>query len=198
MRAVGLEKILGFYLGLVTVALAALWARHGLATILPASGRAWLVGTGLGAGVAVVIVVGTRVLVARTGWAKLLAQELRGIVGELRRGEALAVALLSGVGEETLFRGVLQPLLGLWLTSLLFGLLHIGPNRRFVPWTLMACAAGLIFGAMFAWTGNLFTPILAHVLTNYLNLRFLSADDGGSFVELGPRPEGGSSSDPGR
>jgi membrane protease YdiL (CAAX protease family) len=34
--------------------------------------------------------------------------------------------LCAGVGEELLFRGALQPLLGIWWTSLLFALAHYG------------------------------------------------------------------------
>jgi membrane protease YdiL (CAAX protease family) len=34
--------------------------------------------------------------------------------------------LCAGVGEELLFRGALQPLLGLWWTGLLFALAHYG------------------------------------------------------------------------
>lgn len=37
---------------------------------------------------------------------------------------ALALAVLAGTGEEILFRGALQPVFGLFVTSLLFALLH--------------------------------------------------------------------------
>jgi len=70
----------------------------------------------------------------------------------------------------------LQPALGLWIAAAVFGLLHTGPNTRFLPWTVMAFGAGLLFGAMVLWTGNLLAPMLAHFVINFLNLRFLAED----------------------
>jgi membrane protease YdiL (CAAX protease family) len=43
---------------------------------------------------------------------------------DLRGFNPLWFGLCAGVGEETLFRGALQPLLGIWGTSLLFTLAH--------------------------------------------------------------------------
>lgn len=40
-------------------------------------------------------------------------------------GEWLAVALGAGIGEEVLFRGALQPVFGLWFTSIIFAIAHI-------------------------------------------------------------------------
>ena len=38
---------------------------------------------------------------------------------------ALLLAILAGTGEEIFFRGALQPVIGLWLTSLFFALIHV-------------------------------------------------------------------------
>jgi uncharacterized protein len=43
--------------------------------------------------------------------------------------DLVVVAVAAGVGEELLFRGTVQPLLGLWWTSLIFALLHSGVPR---------------------------------------------------------------------
>lgn len=40
-------------------------------------------------------------------------------------GEWLVVALGAGIGEELLFRGALQPVFGLWFTSIIFAIAHI-------------------------------------------------------------------------
>ncbi|MCP4168032.1 MAG: CPBP family intramembrane metalloprotease [Chloroflexi bacterium] len=40
-------------------------------------------------------------------------------------GGAVLLGLLSGIGEEVLYRGALQPVFGLWITSLIFALHHI-------------------------------------------------------------------------
>jgi hypothetical protein len=37
----------------------------------------------------------------------------------------LALSIGAGVGEEILFRGALQPVLGIWFTSILFAIVHV-------------------------------------------------------------------------
>jgi len=83
------------------------------------------------------------------------------------------LAACSSLGEELLFRGALMPWLGLPLSSLVFASLHIGPGRRFVPWTLMALALGIGFGYLARSTGSLGAPIAAHFTINFVNLRFI-------------------------
>lgn len=80
------------------------------------------------------------------------------------------VAVMSGMGEEVLFRGALQPELGLVATSLLFGALHVGPDRRYLVWTVWAVGAGFLFGFLYAWTGGILAPATAHVLHNVATL----------------------------
>ncbi|NEV92779.1 CPBP family intramembrane metalloprotease [Psychroflexus sp. YR1-1] len=43
---------------------------------------------------------------------------------ELDWADILFYSFCAGVGEEILFRGALQPLLGLWLTAIIFVILH--------------------------------------------------------------------------
>ncbi|MDX1663242.1 MAG: CPBP family intramembrane glutamic endopeptidase [Candidatus Promineifilaceae bacterium] len=59
-------------------------------------------------------------------------------------GEWFILALAAGVGEEVLFRGALQPVLGLWATSLLFAIAHI--QYGITPATLLIFVVGLILG----------------------------------------------------
>lgn len=140
---------------------------------------------GLVVGAALGLAVGTatRASVRRFGWARQLHLEFRQIFGPLRTREILAFALLSSVAEELFFRGALQPSTGLVVSSLVFGLLHIGPTRRFVPWTAMAVAMGFLLGALFVVTGELAAPIAAHFTINYVNLQYISDYD--------PAPPGG-------
>ncbi len=100
-----------------------------------------------------------------------LARELAPqLVEGTRRRELILVAVFSGVGEETFFRGALQPELGIVITSILFGALHIGPDRRFLVWTFWAILAGFLFGFLYEWTGGLLAPTTAHVLHNAATL----------------------------
>ena len=92
-----------------------------------------------------------------------IAEELapRLVDGASYGGLAL-VATFSGVGEEAFFRGVIQQEFGLVIASLVFGLVHVGPDRRYLVWTVWAVLAGFLFGALYEVTGGLLAPILAH------------------------------------
>src|SRR5215210_3638066 len=92
------------------------------------------------------------------------------LVDGARRWDLVLVSAFSGVGEEAFFRGALQPMLGLVVTSILFGALHVGPDRRYLAWTLWAIGAGFLFGFLYERTGGLLAPMSAHVLHNAATL----------------------------
>jgi membrane protease YdiL (CAAX protease family) len=127
---------------------------------------------GLGIGLAVVFL--SRFAVHRFDWARRLHTDFRSILGPLTGREILVLALASSVGEELLFRGALQPMVGVWTQAVVFALLHIGPGVRFLPWTVSAFALGLVFGWLFHATGDLGGPIVAHFAINYMNLHFIA------------------------
>ena len=134
----------------------------------------WLLHGAVGVVAAVLVIAISALLTEHTRWGRGLAAELAALLGPLTTGQCLALALLSGLGEEALFRGALQPWLGLWPASLLFGLAHFAPSKSLAPWTLFAFAAGLFLGALYEWTGNLLAPIVAHAGINAVNLRLLA------------------------
>ncbi|MDQ3864959.1 MAG: CPBP family intramembrane metalloprotease, partial [Actinomycetota bacterium] len=72
------------------------------------------------------------------------------------------VSIFSGVGEEAFFRGAIQQEFGLVAASLLFGLAHVGPDRRYLVWTAWAVAAGIVFGLLYEISGGLLAPVVAH------------------------------------
>ena len=98
--------------------------------------------------------------------------------------ELVLVAALAGLGEELVFRGVLQPSLEHWLafggfdriggliaSNVIFGLLHfITPT-----YALVAAALGIYFGALLDATDppNVVVPILAHGFYDYLAFLWL-------------------------
>ena len=127
---------------------------------------------GLAAGL--LIVFASRMALYRFDWARALHRELRHLLFPLQDAEIVVLAAASSVGEEMFFRGALLPVVGLLASSAIFALLHIGPKLRHLPWTASSFAAGLLFGAMFLWTGDLTGPVIAHFLVNFLNLRHVS------------------------
>lgn len=168
------------YVPLALVALAWAWLDgHRLAWSLDAH---WLTASypvrlalslALGLGLALLVVAATPALIKRTAWARALHAELKEIISPLSPAEITLLALASGLGEELFFRGALQPVLGLLLTSLIFGALHVGPKKVFLAWTFWAFVMGLLFGLIFELTGVLWGPVLAHVGINQRNMTFI-------------------------
>ena len=117
------------------------------------------------------LVVGlSQIWTEKTRWGQGLALRLSEMVGGLSRSQCLILAVASGVGEEFFFRGALQPVVGLLLASALFGGMHFGPGREWLPWTGFAVIMGLGFGLLYEMTGNLWAPIVAHSVINGINL----------------------------
>jgi membrane protease YdiL (CAAX protease family) len=119
----------------------------------------------------------SRLAVHRFEWARALHRDMRAMLGPLPNAEVVVLAVASALGEEIFFRGALLPAIGLAGSSLVFALLHVGPKLRFLPWTVSSFVAGLVFGQLFLWSGDLAGPVVAHFTVNFLNLRFLSAHE---------------------
>lgn len=82
----------------------------------------------------------------------------------------LVIALIPAIGEETLFRGILQRNFGywtgnihagIWLSAALFSAIHV-QFLGFFPRMLL----GALFGYLYLWSGNIWVPILAHFVNN--------------------------------
>lgn len=82
----------------------------------------------------------------------------------------LVIAVLPAFGEELLFRGIIQPnlskylknpIVGLWLTAIIFSAIHM-QFQGFLPRMVL----GALLGYLFYWTKNLWVPILAHLANN--------------------------------
>jgi membrane protease YdiL (CAAX protease family) len=129
--------------------------------------------SGLAAGIGIVFL--SRMALYRFDWARALHRDLRHLLFPLSDVEIVVLAAASSVGEEMFFRGALLPAVGLFGSSAIFALLHVGPKARHLPWTVSSFGAGLLFGAMFMWTGDLTGPVVAHFLVNFLNLRHVTA-----------------------
>jgi len=101
------------------------------------------------------------------------ARELEDWLGDMMRewtvADALAVAVISGLAEEALVRALLQPLIGLVPAAILFGLLHIFPDRRLWFWPLRAMVIGLVIGALFERFGYP-AAAAAHIAVNAVGM----------------------------
>jgi membrane protease YdiL (CAAX protease family) len=123
-----------------------------------------------------------RILEAESGALKQLVDLVLEHVGPLLAGRSAAqlalLAALAGVGEELLFRGVVQaglagvlPSAGALLAaSLLFGLAHAASSA----YAMLAFAMGLYLGALFLIQGGLLAPIITHALYDFVALLYLT------------------------
>ena len=94
------------------------------------------------------------------------------LFGRIGPFSAIAIGAAAGVGEEWLFRGVLQPVTGIAIASVLFGLAHVG-GVRMLPFGVWATGMGAVMGSLAAATGGLTAPIVAHGLYDMLALEYI-------------------------
>lgn len=92
------------------------------------------------------------------------------IIGRCSVLAVFLLSVLSACGEEILFRGGIQPTLGLFGTSILFGLLHVGPGGRISSWSIWAILAGFLMGWLFESAQSLYPPILCHFAVNFISM----------------------------
>jgi hypothetical protein len=83
--------------------------------------------------------------------------------------DAAAVAVFSGLAEEALIRGLLQPVIGLVPAAAVFAILHIVPDRRLWMWPVLAFILGLVLGGVYE-LGGYPAAAIAHVAINALSL----------------------------
>jgi membrane protease YdiL (CAAX protease family) len=96
--------------------------------------------------------------------------------------DLILIALLAGLGEEALFRGVVQAALtrslGLWaglgLASLLFGVIHAATPG----YAILAAILGVYLGTVWALTGDLVVPVIVHGLYDLGILLYLMRGPG--------------------
>jgi len=94
---------------------------------------------------------------------------------DLRGLNPVWIALAAGIGEEMLFRAALQPLSGIWGSSLLFLLLHarVYDFGRFDRAAFLQAGSvfgmSMVFGLVYIYAG-LVAAMLAHTLIDILGL----------------------------
>ncbi len=71
---------------------------------------------------------------------------------------------LAAVGEELLFRAVLQPMVGPVAATLLFAAAHVPWRRTLWAWPLTALVSGAVCAALYAVTGAVLAGVVAQVV----------------------------------
>jgi hypothetical protein len=94
---------------------------------------------------------------------QLYRDALLPLFGRVTGTQIAIISLAAGAGEELLFRGAVQPELGLIPASVIFGLLHMG-GRGTLAFGCWAMVMGAALGGLAIWTGGLLAPIVAHAV----------------------------------
>lgn len=94
---------------------------------------------------------------------------------DLTLEDILFISVMSGIGEEILFRGWIQSQIGIVVASVLFGVIHIW-GREGIGYGCYAVAIGFFLGFLYSYTGNLWAPVLAHAVNNFLGLYAIQTD----------------------
>jgi membrane protease YdiL (CAAX protease family) len=80
------------------------------------------------------------------------------------------IGILPGIGEELIFRGIIQkqfglilknPIPAIWISAFIFSAIHFQFEGL-----LPRMALGVVLGYLYYWTGNLWVPIIAHAFNN--------------------------------
>lgn len=112
-------------------------------------------------------------------WAKNIESQLVEVtkyitsftnVGQYLFG-VFVIAILAGIGEEIVFRGLVQPAFfkatgnihaAIWISAIFFSAFHL-QFYGFFPRVIL----GAMFGYLYFWSGNLWVPIFAHFVNNF-------------------------------
>ena len=82
----------------------------------------------------------------------------------------ILIGIIPAIGEELMFRGVLQQQIGrwvrnshvaVWITAIIFSAIHF-QFEGFLPRMIL----GAVLGYLFVWTKNIWLPMLVHLFNN--------------------------------
>jgi membrane protease YdiL (CAAX protease family) len=115
-------------------------------------------------------------------WMKSMEDAAKTMVDKFMKVESVLgllfnifmIAILPALGEELMFRGVIQKIFanltknyhwGIWISAFFFSAMHM-QFYGFLP----RMALGAMFGYLLAWTGTMWVPILAHFVNNLMGV----------------------------
>ncbi len=122
-------------------------------------------------------------------WARAKEDQLAEITQHLTQFDRLShfflalliIAVIPGIGEELLFRGLIQniffkglknPHIAIWVTAFLFATFHM-QFYGLIPRMLL----GALFGYMYYWSGHLGYSMIAHFVNNGFMLTMIYLRD---------------------
>jgi membrane protease YdiL (CAAX protease family) len=115
-------------------------------------------------------------------WMKTMEDAAEAMVEKFMKVQSISglvfnlfmIAVLPALGEELMFRGVIQRIFtnwtrnyhwGIWISAFLFSAMHM-QFYGFLPRMVL----GGMFGYLLVWTGTMWVPILAHFANNTIGV----------------------------
>ncbi len=99
-----------------------------------------------------------------------LFNEVAGVFRGVPLRTCVLLAVISGVAEEMLFRGALQPVVGPAIATLLFAAVHFPATKRLRLWPLYALVMGIALAAVAELSGDIVLAVLLHIAINTISL----------------------------
>ncbi|WP_420264355.1 CPBP family intramembrane glutamic endopeptidase [Candidatus Magnetominusculus dajiuhuensis] len=112
-----------------------------------------------------------------SSFRKVILNDVRQLFARAKAIDIVLISLLAGMGEEFLFRGVLQAKIGIVWSSLIFGLFHFLTPTYFLFATVMS----FYLGGLYIYFNGVTVPVSAHFaydLAALIYLRFIYKDGG--------------------
>ena len=121
----------------------------------------------------------TGLIIGYLGWLIIAMKFMKSVLKKYKRLITVSeidvqliffISFCAGVGEEILFRGVIQPLAGIWITSIVFVAIHgyLHPmNWRISIYGVFLTLSIAFIGYLSNWLG-LCTAITAHMIIDVI------------------------------
>ncbi|MFN8863042.1 MAG: CPBP family intramembrane glutamic endopeptidase [Flavobacteriales bacterium] len=138
--------------------------------------QAWYIQTGLGIALGLVAGFSARWLIQRP-FMQTVNRKYSNLLGQfnLTWSEVIFISMCAGVGEELLFRGAIQPFMGVVLTAMVFVAIHgyLNPmDWRMSVYGIMMTGFIAAIGFAAEWAG-LIPAMIAHTLIDVILLQNL-------------------------
>ena len=100
---------------------------------------------------------------------KMVIHDIRQFFAQSKVIDLILISLVAGIGEEALFRGVIQQKFGLVTASIVFGLAHcISP-----AYVIVTVIMGLYIGLIYQASQSLLVPVQLHFIYDLAALLYL-------------------------
>ena len=100
---------------------------------------------------------------------RIVLKDIRSVFSGCTFIDLLIISLLAGLGEEFLFRGIMQTKLGIIAASIIFGLFHAVSPAYVIAATIM----GFYIGAFYHMSGGLLVPVQIHFVYDLAALVYI-------------------------